>query len=196
MKTVMNSRDFKLRHGTLFFTRRTLRMSIFALRRLANIARSQPWQSGRLQMVAQPTFSRFNSTVAPPKPNNEAKNATEVPPVDASENGLIGGTDWSKSFHGLSAEPFSDNIRQILQGPVDPQDVECKPGMLHPFSSHASKLNLVDGLIYLPEIKYRRILNKAFGPGGWGLAPRSETNVSPKIVSREYALVCLGRLVC
>lgn len=48
-------------------------------------------------------------------------------------------------------------------------------------------------MIYLPEIKYRRVLNKAFGPGGWGLAPRSETNVGPKIVSREYALVCLGR---
>ena len=48
-------------------------------------------------------------------------------------------------------------------------------------------------MIYLPEIKYRRILNKAFGPGGWGLAPRSETNVGPKVVSREYALVCLGR---
>ncbi len=54
---------------------------------------------------------------------------------------------------------------------------------------------IVDGLIYLPEIKYRRVLNKAFGPGGWGLAPRGETNVGPKIVSREYALVCLGRLV-
>jgi len=49
--------------------------------------------------------------------------------------------------------------------------------------------------LYLPEIKYRRVLNKAFGPGGWGLAPRSETNVGPKVVSREYALVCLGRLV-
>jgi hypothetical protein len=49
--------------------------------------------------------------------------------------------------------------------------------------------------VYLPEIKYRRILNRAFGPGGWGLAPRSETNVGPKVVSREYALVCLGRLV-
>jgi hypothetical protein len=52
-----------------------------------------------------------------------------------------------------------------------------------------------DGLIYLPEIKYRRILNKAFGPGAWGLAPRSETRVDPKIVSREYALVCQGRHV-
>lgn len=52
-----------------------------------------------------------------------------------------------------------------------------------------------DAGLYLPEIKYRRALNKAFGPGGWGLAPRSETNVGPKVVSREYALVCLGRCV-
>lgn len=52
---------------------------------------------------------------------------------------------------------------------------------------------MLDGLCYLPEIKYRRILNRAFGPGAWGLAPRSETNVGAKVVSREYALVCLGR---
>lgn len=50
-----------------------------------------------------------------------------------------------------------------------------------------------DGIVYLPEIKYRRILNKAFGPGGWGLVPRSESIVTPKTVTREYALVCNGR---
>ena len=50
-----------------------------------------------------------------------------------------------------------------------------------------------DGIIYLPEIKYRRILNKAFGPGAWGLAPRGESIVTDKIVTREYALVCHGR---
>ncbi|KAF8314739.1 mitochondrial genome maintenance MGM101 [Clavulina sp. PMI_390] len=88
-------------------------------------------------------------------------------------------TDWSRSYHGLSSQPFAPEIAEILQAPLDPGDVEMKP----------------DGIVYLPEIKYRRILNKAFGPGGWGLAPRSETNVGPKIVSREYALVCLGRLV-
>ncbi|OCH94285.1 mitochondrial genome maintenance MGM101 [Obba rivulosa] len=87
--------------------------------------------------------------------------------------------DWSKSYHGLSQQPFSKEAAEILMAPVDPLDIEMKP----------------DGLIYLPEIKYRRVLNKAFGPGGWGLAPRSETNVGPRIVSREYALVCLGRLV-
>lgn len=56
-------------------------------------------------------------------------------------------------------------------------------------------MRYTDGLIYLPEIKYRRILNRAFGPGGWGLAPRGEHTISPKNISREYALICSGRFV-
>ena len=57
------------------------------------------------------------------------------------------------------------------------------------------------GLIYLPEIKYRRILNQAFGPGGWALMPRSETlhfenvNEGAQLITREYALYCQGRFV-
>ncbi|CCM01743.1 uncharacterized protein FIBRA_03809 [Fibroporia radiculosa] len=109
---------------------------------------------------------------------------TDTSLFGAEKNGQSTGqeglpTDWSKSYFGLSAEPFSRNVSEILLSPIDSMDVEIKP----------------DGLLYLPEIKYRRVLNKAFGPGGWGLAPRSETHVGPKIVSREYALVCLGRLV-
>jgi hypothetical protein len=87
--------------------------------------------------------------------------------------------DWTKSFHGLSTQPFSKEAADILLAPLDPEDVEIKP----------------DGILYLPEIKYRRILNKAFGPGGWGLAPRSETIVTDKAVTREYALLAHGRLV-
>jgi len=79
----------------------------------------------------------------------------------------------------MSLQPFSSEIATILAAPLVQEDIEIKP----------------DGLLYLPEIKYRRILNKAFGPGGWGLAPRGETNVGPKIVSREWVLVCLGRFV-
>lgn len=86
--------------------------------------------------------------------------------------------DWATSFHGLSAEAFSPEARETLLSPITPEDVEVKP----------------DGILYLPEIKYRRILNNAFGPGGWGLAPRGETLVTSKAVTREYALVALGRL--
>lgn len=86
--------------------------------------------------------------------------------------------DWTRSFHGLSSQPFSKEAADVLLSPIPFDDVEVKP----------------DGIIYLPEIKYRRILNRAFGPGGWGLAPRGETIVTPKSITREYALVAHGRL--
>lgn len=38
--------------------------------------------------------------------------------------------DWSKSFHGLSTQPFSSEIAEILQAPIDPMDIEMKPGEL------------------------------------------------------------------
>ena len=85
--------------------------------------------------------------------------------------------DWTRSFHGLSSEPFPKEAGAILTEPIERDDIEIKP----------------DGILYLPEIKYRRILNRAFGPGGWGLAPRGETIVTTKAVTREYALVVLGR---
>lgn len=85
--------------------------------------------------------------------------------------------DWTRSFHGLSSEAFPKEAADILLAEMNPEEIEVKP----------------DGIVYLPEIKYRRILNKAFGPGGWGLVPRSESIVTPKTVTREYALVCNGR---
>lgn len=87
--------------------------------------------------------------------------------------------DWTRSYHGLGSVAFSKEQGEILLAPVDSGDVEVKP----------------DGILYLPEIKYRRILNKAFGPGGWGLAPRGESIVTQKLVTREYGMVVQGRYV-
>ncbi|ORY35227.1 mitochondrial genome maintenance MGM101 [Rhizoclosmatium globosum] len=83
----------------------------------------------------------------------------------------------STSFVGASVEPFPAEVAQVLMAEINEDDVEIKP----------------DGLLYLPEIKYRRILNKAFGPGGWAMVPRGPHTVSQKSLSREYALFCLGR---
>jgi hypothetical protein len=107
---------------------------------------------------------------------------SDKPPNLLETNGDSAGVngdrvDWTRSFHGISAEPFPKEVADILLEAADPADVEIKP----------------DGIIYLPEIKYRRILNRAFGPGGWGLVPRGESIVTPKTVTREYALVCHGR---
>ncbi|KAK5820765.1 mitochondrial genome maintenance MGM101-domain-containing protein [Linnemannia elongata] len=105
--------------------------------------------------------------------------ATGLRDAVIGDRSLEEGEDWTRSFSGMAVEPFEKGVAEILMKPLDADDIEIKP----------------DGLLYLPEIKYRRILNKAFGPGGWGLAPRSEHSISPKNISREYALVCKGRFV-
>ncbi|KAI8921951.1 mitochondrial genome maintenance MGM101 [Powellomyces hirtus] len=87
--------------------------------------------------------------------------------------------DLTSSHKGLAHEPFPEKVSDILLAPIEHKDIEVKP----------------DGMLYLPEIKYRRILNKAFGPGGWGLIPRGPHTVNNKNLSREYALFCLGRFV-
>ncbi|KAJ5907449.1 hypothetical protein N7495_000131 [Penicillium taxi] len=132
---------------------------------------------------SNPTLSTSTST-STIKPTSKqttediSKSGLDDKPLDL-ESSTEDKINWSHSFHGLSTEPFSKEIADVLLADVVAEDVEVKP----------------DGIIYLPEIKYRRILNRAFGPGGWGLAPRGESIVTPKAVTREYALICHGRLV-
>ncbi|KND86915.1 Mitochondrial genome maintenance protein [Tolypocladium ophioglossoides CBS 100239] len=87
--------------------------------------------------------------------------------------------DWANSFHGISARPVSEEQFKVLMQPISEKDIEVKP----------------DGVIYLPEIKYRRRLNEAFGPMGWGMIPKGEPVVGSTIVTREYALIVDGRFV-
>lgn len=101
------------------------------------------------------------------------------PPAQVQTSSPSEEINWYSSFHGIGSKPFPKETQDALSGALVPEDIEIKP----------------DGLIYLPEIKYRRILNKAFGAGGWGLVPRSETIVTAKLVTREYALICHGQLV-
>lgn len=151
--------------------------------------RSTVWQAQRslsttkswTAEVATSSASTKNQST-PLKPPSSSTSESEQPsqfsdaPIQLQEDDPSH-VDWTKSFHGLSTEPFSKEAAEVLLAPLNPLDVEIKP----------------DGIIYLPEIKYRRILNKAFGPGGWGLAPRSETIVTDKAVTREYALLAHGR---
>lgn len=87
--------------------------------------------------------------------------------------------DWTSSYPGVASKPFSTDAQNILLAPVDTNDIEIKP----------------DGLLYLPEIKYRRILSKAFGPGGWALVPRGPHHVIGRTLTREWALVVDSRFV-
>lgn len=129
-----------------------------------------------------PVASNYNAST----PQGAFPNDYYRPPVSGSSGGIPGeapvaqqGPDWMTSFEGVSASPFPTEMANKLLAPLSNDDIELKP----------------DGLLYLPEIKYRRRLNAAFGPGGWGMVPRGETHISHSIVSREWALICLGRLV-
>lgn len=106
-------------------------MSSFALRRLTCVARRQLI---RPQTFRPSVLSRLNSTATQPNGANasEAKPTTESPPLTLIENNNGGGpTDWSRSYHGLSVEPFAKEVADILQAPIDPLDVEIKPGAFH-----------------------------------------------------------------
>ncbi|KIW55941.1 mitochondrial genome maintenance protein mgm101 [Exophiala xenobiotica] len=137
--------------------------------------KSSPRGAEPASTATQP--SKPNATSSPP--SSETLPAPPTAQAFAVQDDDPSNVDWTRSFHGLSAEPFSKEAAGILMEPLSPDDVEIKP----------------DGIVYLPEIKYRRILNRAFGPGGWGLAPRGETIVTEKAVTREYALLAHGRLV-
>lgn len=104
--------------------------------------------------------------------------ADGVPPVDAALTAPS--VVQANPYVGIAAAPFSPEAAEILLGGVAETDIEIRP----------------DGLIYLPEIKYRRILNRAFGPGAWSLLPM-EITVSPQDNMLYYkgALFVLGRFV-
>ncbi|KAF9265687.1 mitochondrial genome maintenance MGM101 [Marasmius fiardii PR-910] len=144
-----------------------------------NISSSVSLRQARYPGYATTTPTTESKTEPSTSTSSQLSAGTTPTSTDPLTTPSDSATDWSRSYSGLSEQPFSKEATDVLLAPIDPNDVEMKP----------------DGLIYLPEIKYRRILNRAFGPGGWGLAPRTETNVGTKVVSREYALVCLGRLV-
>lgn len=83
---------------------------------------------------------RFLSTAAPSPASGPSSNTkpekiqstglNDTPQVILNEGpGPENKVDWSKSFHGLSVEPFKKEAADVLLAPLDPEDVEVKPGM-------------------------------------------------------------------
>lgn len=91
------------------------------------------------------------------------------------------GPQFARGFDGMATAPFPDETRRVLAEAVNPRDVEIKP----------------DGIVFLPGVAYRRILTRAFGAGGWAIAPRSPARYMKdnNIIVYHGALFCLGRFV-
>jgi hypothetical protein len=82
-------------------------------------------------------------------------------------------------FPGLSAQRFSDAQKATLEQKIDPGDIDILP----------------TGELYVSQVRYRRILNNAFGPGGWGLVPTGDFQQDAGTLCREYSLFAEGRFV-
>jgi Mitochondrial genome maintenance MGM101 len=176
-RVVRHRENINLDHTTL--ARRSLFTVSYQRNAEATAAIPKPSTPAPSFTQTPPSSSTPKLTVSPKPGTTSLKSGLSDQPIKLTEDDPSR-VDWTSSFHGLSVEPFSKETADVLLKPLDAQDVEIKP----------------DGIIYLPEIKYRRILNKAFGPGGWGLAPRGESIVTAKTVTREYALLAHGRYVC
>jgi hypothetical protein len=130
---------------------------------------------------AQQADLEDSSESRPPRQSIYTPNLAQYDPPDKLPEDCTASSqvDWANSFFGISVQPATHKQFKQLSQPVHIEDIEVKP----------------DGVIYLPEIKYRRKLNEVFGPMGWGLIPKGEPVVGSNIVTREYALIINGRYV-
>lgn len=100
------------------------------------ISRTLHATSQRSILVSQAKFSTLNDANAT---TAQVKNESTPSPLPDAV-GSDGTTDWSKSYSGLSTQPFSKEIADVLMAPVDPLDVEIKPGE-HAFTFLCSVCN-------------------------------------------------------
>lgn len=81
-------------------------------------------------LTTPPTTPLTTPPTTPLLPTSTPKEAA-VSSIDGllpDVQGSDGTTDWSRSYHGLSATPFAPEVAEVLLTPIDPKDVEMKPG--------------------------------------------------------------------
>lgn len=86
--------------------------------------------NARLFALAKYSTTPSASPSTASKTTTTAASAQTPPPPSPLPDvlGSDGTTDWSRSYSGLSAQPFPKEITDILLAPIDPMDVEMKPG--------------------------------------------------------------------
>lgn len=130
----------KLAMYNLFITTMALQSKLFASARAVprNLAYFSSGRIGHAVATPRSVLSSYKySTATPPTPAGPvpAKPAPATEPAAGSLDAILpdvlgsdGATDWSRSYHGLSASPFAPEIAEVLLAPIDPMDVEMKPG--------------------------------------------------------------------
>lgn len=81
-----------------------------------------------------------------------------------------------KGYAGVATIQLSQEERGTLAEVLPPEEHDILP----------------TGEVYVPQVHYRRRLNRVFGPGSWALVPRGRYVKQGKTLCREYALVARG----
>lgn len=123
----------RLSATTRVFPRQLSRFSTVRPSRGAWVPRAAPTtRSPAPSAIRYTTVAKELETPAPADKTLNNGNQLSAEDTAASflpeANGNNHGTDWSKSYHGLSSQAFSKEIAEILLAPIDPLDVEMKPG--------------------------------------------------------------------
>jgi len=83
-------------------------------------------------------------------------------------------------YAGVGTLRLSEKAVAVFLEPVNPEDVNIRP----------------DGISYLPGVMFRNRLNKALGPGAWGIKPiRAFMDDGDKILYYHGALIIQGTYV-
>lgn len=115
-------------------------MSFLTRRALGRLGLIQPTRATLNSHFCHNVLTRrFNSTET--SAETPAETPAETVPQSLRETGLRdevpelildegrgSNIDWSRSFHGLSIQPFPQEIVDILQVPVNMDEVEMRPG--------------------------------------------------------------------
>lgn len=80
-------------------------------------------------------------------------------------------------YYGAGQLGLSREQQIALMQPVDPQWVDIRP----------------DGLLYLPQIHYRRLLNGVVGAGNWAMIPQTKPLVQDSRMVLHYHLYINGK---
>ncbi len=109
----------------------------------------------------------------------ETKTTNGTGPLAPQQTPILTPPQYAQGFTGMATEPFSEEARKVLAECPAHEDVQIKP----------------DGIVFMPGVWWRRQLTRAFGAGGWALAPRGPARTVGSGVEYHGALYCLGRWV-
>ena len=118
--------DHRLRAVTLSTA---ITMTSLARRSLVHLTRQSPRLYRPLPTLARPfTISALRRQIPleTPAVEEEIAGLNDAPVFIDDDTTQV---DWSRSFHGLSTQPFSEEAAKILTAPLATDDVEIKPGL-------------------------------------------------------------------